>query len=46
VAVVRMADIVTPQRLSRYDSFHPGREAYAAAAKRIASMLLAEVDAA
>ena len=46
VAVVKMADIVTPQRLSRYDSFHPGREAYAEAAKRIATMLLKEVNAA
>lgn len=42
VAVVRMADIVTAQRLSRYDSFHPGAAAYDEAAKRIATMLLAE----
>jgi lysophospholipase L1-like esterase len=46
VAVVKMADIVTPQRLSRYDSFHPGATAYDAAAKRIAAMLLSEVSAA
>jgi lysophospholipase L1-like esterase len=46
VAVVRMADIVTPQRLSRYDSFHPGAAAYREAAKRIAEMLLREVNAA
>ena len=46
VAVVKMADIVTPQRLSRYDSFHPGSAAYQEAAKRIATMLLAEVTAA
>lgn len=46
VAVVRMADIVTPERLSRYDSFHPGSAAYHEAAKRIAAMLLEEADAA
>ena len=39
VSVVKMRDIVTPQRLSRYDNFHPGREAYKAAADRIAKML-------
>ena len=44
VAVVRMQDIVTPQRLSRYDSFHPGAAAYDAAAKRIAAMLLQEMS--
>lgn len=46
VAVVPMADIVTPQRLSRHDSFHPGSAAYREAAKRIAGMLLSELDAA
>jgi lysophospholipase L1-like esterase len=46
VAVVKMHDIVTPQRLSRYDSFHPGSAAYQEAAKRIAGMLLSEVNAA
>ena len=46
VAVVKMADIVTPQRLSRYDRFHPGAAAYQEAAKRIASMLLKELNAA
>ena len=46
VAVVKMADIVTPQRLSRYDSFHPGAAAYQEAAKRIAAMLLKELNAA
>lgn len=46
VAVVAMADIVTPQRLSRYDSFHPGSKAYEEAARRIAAMLLEEVSAA
>jgi lysophospholipase L1-like esterase len=46
VAVVKMADIVTPQRLSRYDSFHPGSAAYREAAKRIAAMLLSELHAA
>lgn len=39
VAVVRMSDLVTRDRLSRYDSFHPGGAAYAAAARRIAAML-------
>lgn len=39
VTVVKMDDIVTPQRLSRYDGFHPGRAAYEAAAKRIAGIL-------
>jgi lysophospholipase L1-like esterase len=46
VAVVKMHDIVTPQRLSRYDSFHPGSAAYKEAAKRIAGMLLEELNAA
>jgi lysophospholipase L1-like esterase len=46
VAVVRMADIVTPQRLSRYDWFHPGADAYREAAKRIAGMLVKELNAA
>ena len=41
-----MNDIVTPQRLSRYDSFHPGSAAYQEAAKRIAGMLLSELHAA
>jgi lysophospholipase L1-like esterase len=45
VSIVRMSDVVTAQRLSRYDSFHPGGSAYAEAAKRIAAMLL-ERDAA
>ncbi|HUR81639.1 MAG TPA: GDSL-type esterase/lipase family protein [Thermoanaerobaculia bacterium] len=46
VEVVRMRDIVTPQRLSRYDHFHPGAAAYDEAAKRIAAMLLKELNAA
>jgi lysophospholipase L1-like esterase len=46
VAVVKMHDIVTPQRLSRYDYFHPGSAAYHEAAKRIAGMLLEELNAA
>ena len=46
VSVVKMYDIVTPQRLSRYDSFHPGSAAYHEAAKRIAVMLLEELNAA
>lgn len=46
VTLVRMADIVTAQRLSRYDSFHPGSAAYREAAKRIAGILLSEATAA
>ena len=42
VSVVKMSDLVTPQRLSRFDHFHPGGAAYEAAAKRIAAMLLAQ----
>ncbi len=42
VSVVRMSDLVTADRLSRLDSFHPGGEAYEAAARRIAAMLLDE----
>jgi lysophospholipase L1-like esterase len=41
VTVVKMSDIVTPQRLSRYDNFHPGGAAYASAAQRIADILSA-----
>jgi lysophospholipase L1-like esterase len=41
VSIVRMDDVVTRQRLSRYDNFHPGSEAYIAASKRIAAMLVA-----
>jgi lysophospholipase L1-like esterase len=40
VSIVKMSDIVVPQRLSRLDSFHPGGAAYEAAAKRIAGMLV------
>jgi lysophospholipase L1-like esterase len=39
ISVVKMSDIVTRQKLSRYDNFHPGGAAYAAAAERIAEML-------
>lgn len=40
IAIVPLADIVgTPDRLSRRDSFHPGGEAYQAAAGRIAALL-------
>jgi lysophospholipase L1-like esterase len=39
VSVVQLSDIVTPRRLSRFDRFHPGGAAYAAAAERIAGML-------
>lgn len=40
VTVIRMSDIVVPERLSRHDSFHPGGEAYQKAAERIASVLV------
>lgn len=40
VTVVKMSDVVTPARLSRYDSFHPGGEAYSEASRRIAAILL------
>jgi lysophospholipase L1-like esterase len=46
VEIVAMRDIVTAQRLSRYDNFHPGAAAYDEAAKRIAAMLLKELNAA
>lgn len=39
IAVVKMLDIVTPERLSRFDRFHPGSEAYAQIAGRVAEML-------
>jgi lysophospholipase L1-like esterase len=41
ISVVPLSDIISgPERLSRLDHFHPGGEAYAAAAKRIASRFL------
>ena len=43
VSVVRIADLVDAQRLSRRDNFHPGGAAYEEASKRIASILLREV---
>lgn len=46
VSVVRMSDIVTEQRLSRYDHFHPGADAYREAAKRIAGMIAYRYEAA
>lgn len=46
VAVVKMSDLVTAQRLSRHDSFHPGADAYRDVARRIVEMLLSELDAA
>jgi lysophospholipase L1-like esterase len=39
IEVVTMSDLVSHDRLSRLDSFHPGGEAYQAAAQRIAEML-------
>lgn len=46
VSVVKMSDIVVPQRLSRLDHFHPGGSAYEEAAKRIAGILLENEQAA
>lgn len=43
VSIVTMADIVTKQRLSRYDHFHPGAEAYREASKRIAGLLVSSL---
>ena len=41
VSIVRIADIIDgPGRLSRYDNFHPGGEAYRETARRIAAILL------
>jgi lysophospholipase L1-like esterase len=40
IAIVKMIDVVTPERLSRFDRFHPGAPAYAEAARRIAEMLV------
>ena len=40
VEIVKMSDLVVPDRLSRYDSFHPGGSAYAEAARRIATMIM------
>jgi lysophospholipase L1-like esterase len=40
ISVVRISDLVTPKRLSRYDGFHPGGAAYQAIADRIADMFL------
>ena len=40
ISVVKMSDIVVPQKLSRLDSFHPGGAAYEEAARRIAGMLV------
>jgi lysophospholipase L1-like esterase len=42
VAVIRMADVVNANRLSRHDNFHPGGEAYQEASERIAAMLFEE----
>jgi lysophospholipase L1-like esterase len=44
VSVVPMVDAITPDRLSRYDHFHPGAEGYAEAAKRVASLLVDKAD--
>lgn len=39
VTIITLADIVRQDRLSRYDSFHPGGEAYQLTAERIAGIL-------
>ena len=39
VTVVKMNDIVTPDRLSRRDGFHPSGAAYERAAERVAELL-------
>jgi lysophospholipase L1-like esterase len=39
IAVVKMVDVVTPERLSRFDRFHPGGAAYAEIASCVAEML-------
>ena len=39
VTIVPMADLITPDRLSRFDFFHPGSVAYREVARRIAGML-------
>lgn len=39
IGVVQMRDIVTPRRLSRFDRFHPGADAYSMVASRIAETL-------
>ncbi|HEX8152243.1 MAG TPA: GDSL-type esterase/lipase family protein [Thermoanaerobaculia bacterium] len=44
VSIVKMADLVTANRLSRYDNFHPGATAYDAISKRVAEMLVAKAD--
>ena len=46
VVVVRLADLVTRQRLSRRDGFHPGGSAYEKMAERIAELLVKESKAA
>lgn len=42
ISIITLADIVHQDRLSRYDSFHPGGEAYQLTAERIAEMLAAQ----
>jgi lysophospholipase L1-like esterase len=46
VTVVKLADLVTPQLLSRRDHFHPGGSAYEKMAERIAAMLAKQSKAA
>jgi lysophospholipase L1-like esterase len=45
VSIVKLSDIVSPQRLSRLDHFHPGGAAYGAAAKRIAEIIVTPITA-
>ena len=44
VSVVKMADIVSAQRLSRYDNFHPGSDAYEEASRRIAAIITRRIS--
>ena len=44
VSVVPMVDAITPNRLSKYDHFHPGAEGYAEAARRVAALLVEKAD--
>lgn len=46
ITIVRMSDLITPGRLSRFDSFHPGSAAYRDVARRIAGMLREDSTAA
>lgn len=40
ISVVKISDVVVPQRLSRIDNFHPDGAAYDETARRIADILV------